>query len=322
MEQLIIGISIFFISVLIIELIIYSIKNSRSPDRIKVRKRLKKFTYVDERNEDSDIMRKRVLSDIPLLNMLLYKIPGILKVDNLIMQANARYSIGFYISTALLLSSLGLIFATLIMKNRIYALAFMPLFGSMPFFYLHILKQKRMELMRKQLPEALDLIARALKAGHAFTGAMRLAGDEFDDPLGPEFAETMDEINFGVSVPVALKHLAERIDCAEIRYFVVAVVLQRETGGNLAELMETLSGLIRQRFVFDGKVKTLSAEGKLSAVVLICLPFGMIGYLKLTQPNYMNLLFTDSIGRIMGTVAVIMMVIGFIVIKKMIKIEV
>jgi tight adherence protein B len=107
-----------------------------------------------------------------------------------------------------------------------------------------------------------------------------------------------------------------------MKYFVVGVILQRETGGNLAELMDTLANLIRERFKFDGKVRTLSAEGKLSALVLICLPFVIIAYLKLTQPNYMNLLFSDPIGRVMAVAAGILMIIGIFVMTRMVKIEV
>jgi tight adherence protein B len=322
MEQIIIGGIIFIVCVIMIELLIYAVKNARSPNRARIRKRLRKFAYVEEGMDGSDILRKRVLSEIPFLNRLLLKIPGVLKLDNLIIKANARFPMGFYILFALLMAALGFLFGTVVIKNAILALAFVPFFGCSPFFYLIFLKQQRMKRMRMQMVEALDLISRALKAGHAFTGGLRLAADEFDDPLGPEFAETLDEINFGVSVPEALKNLARRVDCSEMKYFVVGVILQRETGGNLAELMDTLAKLIRERFKFDGKVKTLSAEGKLSAVVLICLPFVIIAYLKLTQPDYMNLLFTDPIGRFMAVVAGIMMIIGIIVMTRMVKIEV
>jgi tight adherence protein B len=322
MEQLIIGGAIFITCVIIIELLILAVKNSRSPNRARIRKRLRKFVYVEEGMEGSDILRKRVLSEIPFLNSLLLKTPGVLKLDNLIIKANAKFPMGFYILFALLMAALGFLFGTVVIKNAILALAFVPFFGCSPFFYLIILKQQRMKRMRMQMVEALDLISRALKAGHAFTGGLRLAADEFDDPLGPEFAETLDEINFGVSVPEALKNLARRVDCSEMKYFVVGVILQRETGGNLAELMDTLAKLIRERFKFDGKVKTLSAEGKLSAVVLICLPFVIIAYLKLTQPDYMNLLFTDPIGRFMAVVAGIMMIIGIFVMTRMVKIDV
>jgi tight adherence protein B len=178
------------------------------------------------------------------------------------------------------------------------------------------------EKFKRQLPDGMDLIARALKAGHAFTGGMSLAADEFDDPLGPEFAETLDEINYGVSVGDALKNLAARVDCGEIRYFVVGVILQRETGGNLAELMETLATLIRERFKFDGKVKTLAAEGKLSAIILILLPIGIFGYLWLTNPNFLAPLITEPAGKFMILGAIVMMIMGALVMKKMVDIKV
>jgi tight adherence protein B len=322
MEKLVTAIIIFIMCLIVIELLIYAVKNARSPDRGKIRKRLRKYTYVEEGVGGDDIMRKRVLSEIPFVNNLLLKLPGVQKLDNLIIGANANFPMGFYVLFAIFMAALGSIFGTLVIKNNILALVFIPLFGCSPFLYLSFLKQKRKERLQKQLPEALDLISRALKAGHAFAGGIKLVAEEFDDPIGPEFGEMLEEINYGVSTAVALKNLAKRVDCNEIRYFVVGVILQRETGGNLAELMDILSLLIRERFKFDGKVRTLTAEGKLSAVVLVCLPFAIIAYLKLTQPDYMNLLFTDPIGRVMAVVAAIMMIIGIFVMKKMVKIDV
>lgn len=322
MDNFVTAVIIFAICLIVIELLIYAIKNGRSPNQGKIRKRLRKYTYVEEGFGSSDILRKRVMSEIPFVNNLLLKMPGLQKLDNLIIGANANFPMGFYILLAIFLAALGSIFGIVVIKNNILALLFIPVFGSFPFFYLSFLKQKRKERLQKQLPEALDLISRALKAGHAFIGGIKLVAEEFDDPIGPEFGEMLEEINYGVSTPVALKNLAKRVDSNEIKYFVVGVILQRETGGNLAELMDTLALLIRERFKFDGKVRTLSAEGKLSAVVLVCLPFSIIAYLKLSQPDYMNLLFSDPIGRVMAAVAGIMMVIGIFVMRKMIKIEV
>lgn len=322
MEQIIIGMIIFIICVIIFELLVYAGKNTRSTKRAKIRKRLRKYVYVEKGIEGSDILRKRLLSEIPFLNNLLFKIPGVERLDSLIIKANAAYPMGFYILFAFFMAASGFLFGTLIIKNDMLALVFLPLFGSVPFLYLNHLKQKRQQRLRKQLPEALDLISRALKAGHAFTGGMRLAADEFDDPVGPEFTEVLDEINFGVSVSEALRNLADRMQVSEIKYFVIGVILQRETGGNLAELMDILAGLLRERFIFDGKVRTLSAEGKLSAVILVCLPFFIIAYLKISRPDYMNLLFTDPIGRVMMVAAAIMMIIGIFAMTRIVKIEV
>jgi len=323
MEQIITGGAIFLIVMIIIELIVFAHKNSISRSRSKIRQRLKRYSYSEEGGgEDSDILRSRVYSKISFLNKILHHFPLIKKIDSLNIQANTKYPIGFYILGSFFLASMGFLLSGAVFRSYLFAVVLAPIFSSIPFLYLNLLKNKRIKRMQKQLPEALDLLARALKAGHAFTAGMRLAADEFPDPLGPEFSETLDEINFGVSVPVALQNLSQRIDCAEIRYFVVGVILQRETGGNLAELMGTLATLIRERFVFVGKVRTLAAEGKLSALILVILPLIMVAYLRIVSPDYMSLLFTDPMGQIMAIVALIMMVLGIIVMKKMVNIEV
>jgi tight adherence protein B len=322
MEQFIIGATLFIVLVIVVELLIYGYKNMRSPNRAKIRKRLRKSVYAEDNQAGTDILRKRVLSEIPFLNRLLLKTPGILKLDNLISQANATYPLGFFILFALFLAVLGFLVGNTVIKNRLLAVMLMFLCGSFPFLYLLILKQKRTEKFKKQLPEALDLMSRALKAGHAFTNGLKLAADEFEDPLGPEFAEVLDEINFGVSVANALRNLAKRVECPEIKYFVVGVILQRETGGNLAELMGILAFLIREKFKFQGKVRTLSAEGRLSAFILIALPFGIAGWMWFSNPKYLDPLLTDPIGKIMIIGAAIMMVFGIIVMKKIVAIEV
>ena len=191
-------------------------KNLRSPQRAQLRKRLRKYTYVQDESGETDIMRKRVLSEIPLLNRFLLNTPGLQSLDRLITQANAKYPMGFYLLFVLLLAAVGFIVVTLLMHNQVLALLSALINGSLPLLYLKLLKQKRIEKFQSQLPDALDLIARALKAGHAFTGGMKLASEEFDDPLGPEFSETLDEINFGVSVSNALTNMTKRIDCPEL----------------------------------------------------------------------------------------------------------
>jgi tight adherence protein B len=183
-------------------------------------------------------------------------------------------------------------------------------------------KNRRIKRFQKQLPDALDLIARALKAGHAFTSGLKLAADELKDPIGTEFKETIDEINFGLSVSDALKNLTERVDCPDLRFFAVSVILQRETGGNLAEIMESLSSLIRKRFKFEGKVKILSSEGRFSAAVLLILPIVIGVLVQLLNPDYMEILYQEPSGRISIVVALISMAFGFLVIRRMIKINV
>jgi tight adherence protein B len=322
MELFLIGIGIFIFVVIIIELVVYAVRNMRSTKRVKIRKRFRKYAYIDDGENGTDILKKRIYSEVPFFNSLLRYIPAVRKLDDLVRQANARYPMGFYILLSMLLAALGYVTGKVLLKDIYQSLLVMGICGILPIFYLKHLKRKRIEKFKRQLPDGLDLIARALKAGHAFSGGMKLAADEFEDPLGPEFTETLDEINFGVSVADALKNLTGRIDCEELRYFVVGVILQRETGGNLAELIETLANLIRERFKFDGKVRTLTAEGKLSAVILILLPLAVFGYLWITNPDFLAPLITEPAGKFMILGAIIMIIMGAFVMKKMVDIKV
>jgi len=322
MNIFVIGATIFLIAIIVIELFIFAVKNMRSVNRAKIRKRLRKHTYENTNTGQIDIVKKRVLSDIPFFNRLLLKIPGIQRLDILTIKANSKYPAGFYVLTACFLATIAFMGINFFTLNRMLSLLIAVLVASLPFLQLSLLKQKRIEKFRSQFPEALDLIARALKAGHSLNSGMKLAADEFDDPLGPEFDETLGEINFGVSVANALKNLAARIECPELKYFVVAVILQRETGGNLSELMESLANLIRKNYKFQGKVRTLSAEGRLSAVILVAIPFLIGTFLYISNPDYLNILFSEPAGRIMVGAASIMMVIGILVMKKMVTIKV
>ena len=322
MNIYVIGIIIFFILVIVIELFIYAVKNMRSVQSARIRKRLKKHTYVKDSAGQIDIVKKRVLSDVPSFNKLLLKTPGVKSLDNLTIKANSKYPPGFYVLVALCMGTVGFLGTNYFLLNRLSSFLLTALLTSLPFLWLRHLKRKRIEKFRRQFPEALDLIARSLRAGHSLNSSMKMASDEFDDPLGPEFEETLGEINFGVSVADALKNLAARIECPELKYFVVAVILQRETGGNLSELVESLANLIREKFKFQADVRTLSAEGRLSAIILVAIPFMIAFYLNMVNPEYIDLLFSRPVGRIMLITAGILMVIGIFVMNRMVKIKV
>ncbi len=150
------------------------------------------------------------------------------------------------------------------------------------------------------MPEALDLMARALRAGHAFSVGMKMIGDEFPDPIGPEFSRTVEEISFGIDVPQAMANLNDRVISTDLKFFITALVVQRETGGNLAEIIEAISRLIRQRFELLGRVKALSAEGRMSGIILFCMPIVMTGVLWFLNEPYIRILIEDEIGRLMA----------------------
>ena len=281
---------LFVTSVFIIELFVYAYKTMRNPHRKVIQRRLKTLSSSEYANDSHDITRKRMLSRVPLLNTILLHTPGVRSLERLLQQANVQSPLGVFILLAAVLALTGYMAGSLLTINRVIPLIIAASLVGIPFLYVTRKKKKRMDKFQKQLPEGLELIARSLRAGHAFTSGMKLAADEFDDPLGSEFTETLDEINFGVSVSDALKNLARRVDCPDLRYFVVSVILQRETGGNLAEIIESIGYIIRERFKLRGKIRILSAEGKLSAIILVAIPFFVIIVLRFTSPEYINAL--------------------------------
>jgi len=313
---------LFLITIFVLEFGIYSYRSIRYPNRTHIRKRLKRLSADITPVEQPDILRKKVLSEIGFLNKLLVYLPGVKALDRLIEQANSSHSPGFYILISLFLAMTAFIGGSIVSHSPLAPLLCGFLLGAAPIGFLRLKKKRRIVSFQKQLPEALELIARALKAGHAFTSGIKLAAEEFKDPLGSEFQATLDEINFGFSVSDALKNMSNRIDCPELRFFVVSVILQRETGGNLAEIIESLSRLIRDRFKFEGKIRVLSAEGRLSAAILVTLPLVIALIIHLISPDYLEPLFSDPSGKAAAVKALAGMAVGIVFIKRMIKIKV
>jgi tight adherence protein B len=179
-----------------------------------------------------------------------------------------------------------------------------------------------MKQFERQLPEALELVSRALKAGHAFSVGLKLVGEEAADPIGIEFRRVFDEVSMGVALPQALQNMTERLESVDLRFFVTSVLVQRETGGNLAEIIDSLAELIRKRFELQLKVRALSAEGRFSGIILFCLPIVVGMLLFQMNPEYMGLLFKDPIGQTMVMVGSSLMVTGAFVMKRIIAIKV
>jgi len=316
---ILIGVSVFIFTILLIEGSYLFFKRVKNPELKGIRKRLR---LLASEGYDSEmiisLLRKRSLSNVPWFNRLLLKIPLMRKIDRLLDQSGSRNPLGLFVLVSCLLMFVGYLLCSLVMRNVLMPIVGVLVLGSLPFFYIIIKKRRRMEKFQEQLPEAMELVARALKAGQAFSGGLKMVADESGDPIGTEFSKILDELNFGVGVPDALKNLAKRIDCPDLKFFVISVLIQRESGGNLAEILENISYLIRERFKLHGRVRTLAAEGKISAYVLIAIPFFLATFMYLVQPNYITLLITDPIGRIMLGSAFLMMVIGTFVMRKMI----
>jgi tight adherence protein B len=283
--------------------------------------RIQKWS-APEATAQLDIVRKESLSDIPWLNDLLLRARRFQPLRALHRQADCRVPLGVFVLAMPLLGLAGLVTALSVRVPLAPALLIAAAAGALPAGYLYWLKRQRMAMFERQLPEALELISRALRAGHAFSVGLKLVGEEAADPIGMEFRRVFEEVAMGVALPQALQNMTNRVDCVDLRFFVTSVLVQRETGGNLAEIIDSLATLIRKRFELHLRVRALSAEGRMSALVLIGLPV-IVGLLLFKMnPDYMGLLFTDPMGQNLATVGSVLMVIGALVMKRMVAIKV
>jgi len=295
-----------------------------NPEKRRIKEQLRQLSGEPYGRQDINIVRQRIMSDIPWFNRLLLniRVPLIYQLEKMAVQANLKYPLGVYLLTSLFLFVVGLLVASLFVPWLWLRILVGVLAGLLPILYIRQKKQLRIQQMEAQLPEVLDMLARSLKAGHAFTGGLQMISQEFNDPAGIEFRKTLDEINFGIAYEDALKNLVARMDSDDLKLFVISVIIQRESGGNLAEILENIARLIRARFVLKGQIKTLSAEARLSAVILTGLPF-FVGFLIFfVNRDYINILLVDPIGHIMLLIAGIMLVLGIIIMRRMAQMKV
>ncbi|MDO9151921.1 MAG: type II secretion system F family protein [Methylotenera sp.] len=292
----------------------------KGPEAKRIEKRLQAMTISNA--HESSLVKQRLLAQAPGLQRFLAQIPRINQLDKVILQSGLNYSVARFIAICILMAAGGFVM-TLLLGFSLTAAIVVAIFAtSLPLIYMFNAKQKRIYTVEQQLPSALDLMGRAMTAGHAFPSALQMVGSEMPEPIASEFRIVFDEINYGIPTQEALMNLAERVPSTDLRYFVIAVLIQRETGGNLAELLANISELIRARLKLLGTVRVLSAEGRLSAWILTVLPFALGFVLQLMNPKFLSVLWTDPMGVKMVVMALIMMVFGVFVMWRIIKIRV
>jgi tight adherence protein B len=218
----------------------------------------------------------------------------------------------------LMLALLALVF---IRQPFAWPIAMMLGFAT-PTLWLKYKKSARLKKFEEQFPEALDLLSRAIRAGHAFQTAMGMVADELPAPVGVEFKKAFDQQNFGLPLQEALDDLAVRVPLMDVRFFVTAVLIQRETGGNLSEILDNLAHVVRERFKILRQVRVHTAHGRFTGWVLLALPAALGIALMFINPDHMNLLFRERMGQMMISIAIVMQTVGYIWIRKVIKIEV
>ncbi len=293
----------------------------QGPVAKRIEQRLRALSAGGDASEELSILRQRLLSETPVLGRLLLHIPRIHQLDWLLLQSGLRLNVAGFIGLTLLAAGAGIGLAALLaLPAAMVALA--AAVGALPLVYVSSARQKRLYTVDQQLPDGLDLMGRAMRAGHALPRALQMVGDEMPEPLGGEFRITSDELNYGVSLLDALTRLAARVPSTDLRYFVISVLIQRETGGNLAQLLDNISALIRARFKLLGSVRVLSAEGRLSAWILTIMPFAVATAIYAVNPTFLAALWIDPVGLKMVCGALGLMILGIFWMWRITKIRV
>ena len=315
---------VFVAAVLLFEGLYLLWDSSRGPQARKIGQRLRALSAGGTHSRQAAVLKNRMLSEVPVLEKALLSMPRAHRLDRLILQSGLDWTV-----SRLLLSSLTLCIGTYA-ACRLYGQLISPALelvlaaaaGLLPWAWLMWQRGRRLRNMERQLPDALDLICRALRAGHSFPSGLKMVGEEMTDPIAREFGMAHDEINFGIALQEALSNLAARIPMTDLRFFVIAVLVQRETGGNLAEVLTNLSRLIRNRLKLQAKIKVLTAEGRISAWALGLLPFVLALLLNLSSPDFINVLWKDPAGMMVTQVTLTLMAFGALWLWRITKVRV
>jgi tight adherence protein B len=271
---------------------------------------------------DRALLRDKRLSDITFVDRLLNALPMARDLELLLYQAGLNWRVGTLILAMLVTGALVFLACAVLLQRPLVGLVAGLVLAFIPYWWVVGKKNKRMHQFSEQLPDALDLMTSALRAGLSFPAALQLVAQESPEPLAQEFAVTFDEQNLGLDIKEALINLTERVESIDLRFFVTAVIIQRETGGNLAEIMESIGRIIRERFKILGDVRARTAHGRMTGLILSVLPAALGMIIFLIAPEYMITFFRDPAGQYMLILCAILQIVGFLWIRRVIQIKV
>ena len=269
-----------------------------------------------------DLLRQEKLSDIPWLNDLMLEWGTFRKLQKLLDQAESDWTVGKLISISAILLVVGTWVATYRAPSFILAVLVGVTLSSFPTIYLLVKRSRRLRKFEEQLPDTIDLMARALRAGHTISSAIEMVAQEGNEPVASEFRRVFEQQNFGLPLREAMLSLTERVPLPDVSFLVTAILVQKETGGNLAEVLDKTAMVIRERFRLRGQLRVYTAQGRLTGWILAGLPFIMFVLLNIVNPQYMRVLYTDPAGKILIYAGIVLMIVGGWVIRKVIDIKV
>src|SRR5262245_25134493 len=320
MEPWILAIVGFVVVAGAIGLVAYALRDT---DQSKAAERLDDLVgRGGRRDSQADVLLKQSLVDVDKKTLLDAITPEFLNMKRVFEQADANIKPSALFGISLALGLGGGMIGSLIAGSLYVAPVGTFIFASVPWVWLFAKRKTRLKKFASQLPDAMELVARALRAGHSLAAGMHVVSEEMPPPVAKEFGRVYEEQNLGVSLEDAMKNMCNRVPNLDLRFFVTAVGIQRQTGGDLAEILDKIGYVIRERFKILGHVKALTAEGRLSGIVLIGLPFGLFGLMLQMKPDYVAALWTDPLGIKMSVFALVMQILGAVCIKKIVDIKV
>jgi tight adherence protein B len=292
--------------------------------RKRLQQRLSDTLLYTRNSTDAEVQlaRSELLSEIPSLNRALIQLQFATKFRRMLDQADLHITVSRLAMLSLMAGLLAATAVSMLSTSVLLVLGAGAAAGSVPFLHVVYRRRKRLNEFLAQLPEALDLMSRALQAGHAFTESLHMIATEMPEPIATEFRKTYEEQNLGLSLKLALENLAERIPLLDLRLCITAILIQRETGGNLAEVLEKVSYTIRERFRILEDLKTLTTSSRMSAWILCGLPIFVALAVTVMNPDYMSVLWRDPRGHNLLIAAAFMQVTGMLVIRKILNIKI
>ena len=273
-------------------------------------------------NDATTIVREQGFSANPVFNDLIRDLPGSRALLRLIRQAGQHWQVGSVFLFSILAILLGWWLASLIVSNLVLEAMFAITLALLPYIYLYIVRSIRFRRFANQLPEAVDLMARGLRAGHAVTAVLEMVGQEIAEPVASEFRALHEQQVLGLTMRDAMLNLVDRVPLDDVRFMTTAILLQRETGGNLAQILDKTAVVMRERSRLRGQLRIYTAQGRITGWILCIMPFVMFGVLSAVNRNYEKILFTDPTGLHMLYFGIVMMILGVLIIRKIISVKV
>lgn len=287
----------------------------------ELKRRLRKLALESGERIPAEL-KIEILVDMTPLDKLFYKFKLMRKLDSFIDKAGLKIDVKIFLLIMLISAAAGFVIGIALGRGIIFPVIFTLIGGTVPLFFLNLKKTRRVQQFTDQFPNTLDMISRSLKAGHSLISAIQMVGSEMSEPVAGLFKTAYEEQTLGLSMKDAFAHMIERVDTTDIRFFVTAVSIYREIGGNLSEILEKLANTIRERIMIRRQVRVYTAQARLSGYILAALPIAVAVFFYSIAPDYIGELVAIKEGRYFIAAAITLQIIGFFVIRKIIDIKI